>query len=347
MHSLKRFRAACAVGVLFGLAVALSGCSHPTTGTNTPTPPAPSSSATTPSTTPTPTIPPTLFSDLKGFKVTGAFNKQVTIDAKWPLKAEQTMSEVLIQGKGTALTSTSYAEISYTGYDARTGTMFDSSQYDGNPLYAPVNGLVPGVTNSLAGKRVGDRVLMAVTGQDGYDSQGGIAQANIQVGDTLIFVMDILDAQLPGPSGTPVTPKAGLPTVTEASGVPTVHIPAGYQAPGDLVVQPLIKGTGPAVKATDAITANYVEVNAADGTVLDTTYGKTTQTGVLDVMIPGWKQGLVGQTVGSRVMLIVPPALAYPNGDTNSTPSIPAGQTLVYVVDILFTQPVNSSGSGS
>ena len=50
------------------------------------------------------------------------------------------------------------------------------------------------------------------------------------------------------------------------------------------------------------------------------------------------KQGLAGQPVGSRVMLIVPPSLAYPDG--NAEPAIPAGATLVYVVDILYAMPV-------
>jgi peptidylprolyl isomerase len=47
----------------------------------------------------------------------------------------------------------------------------------------------------------------------------------------------------------------------------------------------------------------------------------------------------VGQTVGSRVMLIVPPAMAYPDG--NATPSIAKNETLVYVVDILFAAPAS------
>ena len=350
-HKVNRFRVIGAVGVLLGLAVALSGCSGTPGSTASSAAPSdtplitPDDSASADA-TPTPTPTPVVFSDLSGFQVSGDFGGQVNVTANWPLKADQTMSEVLIQGTGVALTSTSWMEAQYSVYDASTGSMFDSSTYDGSPLYAPVNGLVPGVTNSLVGKHVGDRVLMAVTGPDGYDSNGGIPQAGVNVGDTLVFVMDIQSAQLPGPEGTPVTPPDGLPVVTDNNGTPTVSIPAGAQAPGSLVVQPLIKGSGPAVQATDAITANYVEVNFADGSVIDSTYGSTPQTGLLNVMIPGWQQGLVGQTVGSRVLLVVPPALAYPNGYQNSTPTIPAGQTLVYVVDILFTQPApQSSGS--
>ena len=63
-------------------------------------------------------------------------------------------------------------------------------------------------------------------------------------------------------------------------------------------------------------------------------YDSGAETGTLNTLIPGWQKGLVNQTVGSRILLIVPPVDGYPKG--NATPSIPAGETLVYVVDILF-----------
>ena len=52
----------------------------------------------------------------------------------------------------------------------------------------------------------------------------------------------------------------------------------------------------------------------------------------LSGVIPGWTQGLAGQTVGSQVLLVIPPDLGY--GDQASG-SIPANSTLVFVVDIL------------
>ncbi len=51
-------------------------------------------------------------------------------------------------------------------------------------------------------------------------------------------------------------------------------------------------------------------------------------------MIPAWDQGLVGQTVGSQVLLVVPPDQGYgPSG--NSQAGIAGTDTLVFVVDIL------------
>ena len=49
-------------------------------------------------------------------------------------------------------------------------------------------------------------------------------------------------------------------------------------------------------------------------------------------VIEGWQKGLVGQTVGSQVLLVIPPDQAY--GDKEQG-SIPANSTLVFVIDIL------------
>jgi FKBP-type peptidyl-prolyl cis-trans isomerase len=49
-------------------------------------------------------------------------------------------------------------------------------------------------------------------------------------------------------------------------------------------------------------------------------------------VIPGWDKGLVGKKVGSRVLLVVPPADGY-GAEANG--QIPANSTLVFAVDIL------------
>ena len=44
------------------------------------------------------------------------------------------------------------------------------------------------------------------------------------------------------------------------------------------------------------------------------------------------QQAMVGQTIGSQVLMVIPPNLGY--GDT-AQGSIPANSTLIFVVDIL------------
>ncbi|MEU3922015.1 FKBP-type peptidyl-prolyl cis-trans isomerase [Streptomyces sp. NPDC029004] len=49
-------------------------------------------------------------------------------------------------------------------------------------------------------------------------------------------------------------------------------------------------------------------------------------------VLEGWDKGLVGTTVGSRVLLVVPPDLGY---GTQALKGITADSTLVFVFDVL------------
>jgi peptidylprolyl isomerase len=148
-------------------------------------------------------------------------------------------------------------------------------------------------------------------------------------------VVDLVDVQLPGPKGAKVPPKTGLPTVADQGGKPEITIPESAP-PTTLEAQPLIKGKGKKIGANDAITFNYAWVRWSDGKVLEQSYGGQPATTELSGLLPGMVKGLEGQTVGSRVLLVIPPSDGYPDG--NATPSIKPGETLVMVVDLLFAQ---------
>ena len=175
-------------------------------------------------------------------------------------------------------------------------------------------------------------MLVAINSVDGYDPDGN-PQAGINPGDTLLFVVDIIAAQLDGPVGTTVKPPAGLPVVTDTKGVPSIAVPK-TDAPTKLVVQALIKGKGAKVAKTDTVVTNYLAVGWTDGATVFDTYKTGPDTSVVTATIPGLTEALVGQPVGSRLLVIVPPDQGYPDG--NATPKVDKDVTLVFVVDILF-----------
>lgn len=275
---------------------------------------------------------------LDAVSVTGPFGKMPTIKAPYPFEIDKTQSKVLVQGKGAPVAKTSMITFNYQGIDATTGKSFDSSWNKGrSPLSAPATGLIPGFTNSIVGKHVGDRVLMVINSKDGYDSIGG--HGDIKVGDTLIFVVDITGTSLTGPTGSTVAPAAGLPTVgKDAQGFPTVSIDTSKAAPKSVVVQPVMTGTGAAVKATDQVQVNYRAYSWKTGKLLLSDYEGNPEVGAMSQLLQSWQQGLVGKKVGSRTMIIAPNA--YPNG--NATPSVAAGDTLVFVIDVLSATPAQS-----
>lgn len=321
----------------------LFGCSKdkPAADAAPPSPAAtPSSASPSSSTTPTPTPTPKPKSvkasdNFDKVSVTGNFGKapKVKVDSPWAI--DQTRAKVLNAGKGPVVGEGQSVEVNYYGVNGRTGKEFDESFSRGQPIGFSLAQVVPGFSKGLTGQRQGSRVLIAMPGKDGYDAMGGNPQAGIDVGDTLIFVVDLVAVQLPGPEGTAVQPKAGLPTVIEKAGKPEITIPESAP-PTTLQVQPLIKGKGKKVGANDTITFNYVWVRWSDGKVLEETYGGQPASTEVSGLLPGMAKGLTGQTVGSRVLLVIPPADGYPDG--NATPSVKPGETLVIMVDLLFTQ---------
>ncbi len=104
-----------------------------------------------------------------------------------------------------------------------------------------------------------------------------------------------------------------------------------------VVMQDAVVGSGRPAQAGDRITVNYTG-KFQDGTVFDTSLGKTPYTFVLGAgsVIAGWDQGLVGAQVGTKRILIVPPALAYGSNDYGP---IPGNSTLMFEVDVLKVEP--------
>lgn len=273
--------------------------------------------------------------NLDAIKVTGKYGEEPKVTFKAPFAIDKTRTEVVSKGDGPTIKEGSMVTVDYYGVDGRTGKKFDDSFSRGQPATFSLAQVVPGFGKGLTGQKQGSRVLIAMPGSDGYDASGGNPQAGIEVGDTLIFVVDVVAAPLDGPEGKKVDPKPGLPTVTDKNGVPEVTIPK-TAPPTKLTVQPIISGDGAKVAATDTIVFNY-RWYTWEGQLLEDSYKSGPQTYQLSGLLPGMAKGLTGQTVGSRVLLVVPPADGYPDG--NATPKIEKGTTLVLVVDLLFAAP--------
>ena len=104
-------------------------------------------------------------------------------------------STVLIKGSGAAITSGQRLMVQYAGVDWNTGKQFDSS-FARKQIASYVYGsdtVISGWNTGLSGTHVGDRVLLIVPAADAYGSKG-VPSAGIRGGDTLVFVIDIVDA---------------------------------------------------------------------------------------------------------------------------------------------------------
>ena len=141
--------------------------------------------------------------------------------------------------------------------------------------------------------------------------------------------------------------SASLPTIGgDAGKQPTVTWKEGAQAPKNLAVKTLTKGNGAEIDAAGVVKANYTGWQWDGTDPFDTSFKSGAPvTFPLGNVIQGWKCGLAGHHVGDRVVMSIPPELAYGNkaaqdaqaaqvGGAQQGQQKPAG-TLVFVVEIV------------
>jgi peptidylprolyl isomerase len=278
---------------------------------------------------------------LDAVTVEGAFGEEATVTFESPFDTETTVRRVLEEGDGELLETGMTVGFRNVEVNGRDGNQFDDSfpADDDVTLSMDETQIIPGLVRGLLGVPVGSRVLIAVAPADGFEPRGGIPDAGVEPGDTVVFVIDVMEASVPltRAEGEPVAPADGLPTVElAADGTPTITIPDG-EPPNELVVQPLIEGDGPTVEEGQTITAHYTGVIWDTGEQFDSSWdrGEPAQFPIgVGGVIAGWDEGLVGQPVGSQVLLVIPPDKGYgPEG--NASAGIEGDDTLVFVVDIL------------
>ncbi|MFN8045248.1 MAG: FKBP-type peptidyl-prolyl cis-trans isomerase [Dermatophilaceae bacterium] len=281
---------------------------------------------------------------LGGIKVEGsdpATAPTVTI-AKMPLKATSTVSKVITEGDGAAVTKDDIATINAVIVNGTDGKVVDSTWAAGSTAGVDLasDQLFAAIKTSLPDKKVGSRVLVAAPQKDVFGAEGN-ASAGLKATDSVVFVIDILGATQPlaEAKGAAVEPKPELPSV-EFKGTDTpavITIPAGAQPPAELVVQPLITGEGAEVADGQTVRVSYTGALWKDGSVFDSSASHDPKYFQFPVgqgkVISGWDKAVKGQKVGSRLLLVVPPAEGY--GANGNPPTISGTDTLVFVVDIL------------
>jgi peptidylprolyl isomerase len=272
---------------------------------------------------------------------TGSFGKAPTVSIPKAKPGSKLEVKTLIQGSGSTLTKADALAANFVLYFwSGTSSSLKANTFTSSPTV--IGGtMLPGLETALIGKKVGSRVLAVIPPADGYGTSGN-SQLGISGSTTLVFVIDVLKSysDTASASGTQVSGGGGdLPTVSAKAGSTPKLTFSSTKPPSGLVARTLIKGNGPKVVKGEFVIAQYAGYIWRTKAAFGSSWSSGSPFGFVigaspEQVIPGWDKGLEGQTVGSRVMLSIPPADGYGSAG-NSSAGIKGTDSLVFVVDII------------
>ncbi len=240
--------------------------------------------------------------------VTGRLGSPPVVILDSPITVEETESRTLYEGSGREVTEGSPVLLSVSAYDGQKGLNLSET---GQPalVVGDVDAASIGATLSalVVGNHEGSRLLVA---------------RKLDSGATEINIVDILYTIA---RGQVMEASEGVLTVNVAEeGISVSH--ADGAPPNDLTIQVLIQGDGQQISAGDEVVAQYLAVGWDDGKTVTSTWDAGAPRIIeLQTAMPGIREALVDQRVGSRLAITIPPEKATGEG------------TLCIVVDILGT----------
>jgi peptidylprolyl isomerase len=253
--------------------------------------------------------------------VSGESGQAPTVTYPTPLRVHEPVHEVVWEGTGPELVDGRPVLLDFWLEDASDASLVKESYTSSpTPRMLTEEDLGKDLYATLSGRKVGARLLQISPASDASASSY-----------PTVTVLDVLPTRA---AGEQVAPRDGVPAVAlDDSGAPTLT-PTGTEPPGELVVQPLQRGTGDQVTAGDVITVQFTGFVWSSGEPFDSTWTNGSPVTFALEDVPAWSEALVEQTVGSQVMVVVPPSYAL--GATQSEEF--AGQTIVFVIDLLATR---------
>lgn len=266
-------------------------------------------------------------------QVKGKPGKKPEVKVSAPFSLKDNAHKTLEQGTGKKIDQGLQVTANYTLVSGESGEVIEST-YDSKPSGFPMDDtqINKSLYDAVMGVQEGGRVIMTQNASPGGNAPN----------QTLIYVWDIVKVEkapkvLERAEGSKKKIPSNLPAVSrDKDGKPSIAKPKG-SAPKKLTVAPAIEGKGDKVKKGQKVTVQYTGWLWDDSSKpFDSSWDRgepfSFNAGAGEV-IAGWDEGVVGQKVGSQILLIVPADKGY--GEAGSPPNIPGGATLVFVVDIL------------
>ncbi|MFL6174447.1 MAG: FKBP-type peptidyl-prolyl cis-trans isomerase [Marmoricola sp.] len=267
-------------------------------------------------------------------KVTGDFGKTLKGDFKTPLKATGLQRTIITKGDGATTAPGDQLNVEVSAFIGSSGKSLTT---EAAKFKVGDSGLPAAFDASISCVPIHSRVAVTVPAKDIYGDAGN-PQLGIKASDTLVIVTDVMGKVKPlKPAAWP-----NHPAVTFGkNGTPKVKLTGKPDKQLRLAV--LKQGTGAVVKSGDSVTVNYQGTSWNKKKIFDQSYGKAPATFTTDGVVAGFGAALVGQKVGTRLIVTIPPKYGYGEGKIGSGNLV--GETLVFVIEIQNTAAPSASPS--
>lgn len=276
----------------------------------------------------------------------GEVGQPPVMDFPTPLVTTGTEREILREGSGVAAVEGSAVDFMAAAYLGSGGEFLTATSFvEGESIRRVVsNEDEDFFGRALKCAQSGSRIVLT---EDFQTVFGPVPEDDfVQNDSTVVVVLDVTQVYPVKASGIRQGLLDGAPTVVQrADGRHGISIPMGAP-PQDLIVHTTIRGEGPTVNEGDRIVAHYTAAVWETKQVFSNSFDQGAPVSI-DVLnryneasgagvVEGIFEGLKGQTVGSQVVIVVPPGVGHNDGGQPA--GVPEGSTLVYVFDILGVQ---------
>lgn len=283
--------------------------------------------------------------------VSGEFGGIPTVDFDGPISTSPEGIRFAEAGEGHRAEVGDLVFAHFTVFDGTSGEQVFTSLEGEQSLRVSVGDSDSVLLESAAlCAAAGSRVVATSTLEGALGEGQSLRGSDLGPQAPVVMVYDVTDVMPGRATGTPQPGNADLPAVSIGEhGQPGLSF-TGADAPENLVVHTSMRGDGAEVVPGDTVVLQYTGVIWETGEVFDSTWQSASPQAMPDAqgsnpaifqlqegaLIDGFYNGLIGQNVGSQVVISIPQDQGYSDPMTRPA-SIGEGDTLVFVVDILGT----------
>lgn len=262
----------------------------------------------------------------KSVTVSGDFGKEVTAEFTTPFEATELQRTIVDKGDGDVTAAGDTVDLRINVFKGTTGEPAiaeDAAFTVGDPQ------IFPAFLAGIDCVPVGSRVVTTIPAADLF-GEAGSEGLGIAANESVVVVTDVSKIV---PALTAEEWTENPPTVKfNGDEPPVLTLPEGEPRP-ELLVDVIEEGDGAVIKKGDTVTTNYQGTNWNTGEIFDQSYGKEPLVLPTTSVVEGFGTALVGQKVGTKLVVSIPPEYGY--GVEGSSENALAGQTLVFVIEIL------------